>query len=222
MPRPRILVINPNADDSVTDGLRRSMRAFDAHADIECRTTSAGPFGIDSDEDVERAAALVETQIREARGFDAAVIACYSDPGLTACRARHALPVFGMQESALTLAARHRGGFGVLAMSESSIRRHLVYIEGLGFSERLAAELPLDMTVNDVANAPDAADKVQVVGQRLIDEYGADVLILGCAGMTALRERTESSLGVPVIDPAQAAVQLALEAFDLPSDTSDG
>ena len=39
-----------------------------------------------------------------------------------------------------------------------------------------------------------------------LDLDGADVLILGCASMGGFRPEIEGALGLPVIDPTQAAV----------------
>jgi Asp/Glu/hydantoin racemase len=38
----------------------------------------------------------------------------------------------------------------------------------------------------------------------------ADVVILGCAGMTSFRNDLEAHLGVPVIEPCQAATAMAI------------
>ena len=54
-----------------------------------------------------------------------------------------------------------------------------------------------------------AIERIVSVGRKLRDDDGADVLILGCAGMGQRREILEKELGVPVIDPSQAAVQRA-------------
>jgi Asp/Glu/hydantoin racemase len=47
-------------------------------------------------------------------------------------------------------------------------------------------------------------------GHALIEEDGADVVIMGCAGMARHRRALEHALGVPVIDPTQAAVAMAI------------
>ena len=39
--------------------------------------------------------------------------------------------------------------------------------------------------------------------------HGAGAVVLGCAGMAPMRAALEADLGVPVIDPAQAAVAMA-------------
>ena len=51
------------------------------------------------------------------------------------------------------------------------------------------------------------------VGWTLRDEDGADVLIMGCAGMARHRAPLEQELGVPVIDPTQAAASIAIRTL---------
>ncbi len=57
-----------------------------------------------------------------------------------------------------------------------------------------------------------AFQRMTEVGARLRDELRAEVLVLGCAGMARYRARLEETLGVPVIDPTQAAVAMAIAA----------
>jgi Asp/Glu/hydantoin racemase len=47
-------------------------------------------------------------------------------------------------------------------------------------------------------------------GRALRDRDGADVLILGCAGMAGRRAALEDALGLPVVEPCQAATAMAL------------
>ena len=76
----------------------------------------------------------------------------------------------------------------------------------------LAGELPLNISVDEAANDAGTLDKVVVAGRRLVEEYGAESLILGCAGMAAIKAAAETKLPVPVIEPVQAAVELAIKA----------
>lgn len=209
----RILVINPNSNESVTAGLSESLTGFAGQAAIECCTLHDGPFGIETDDDIARVIPLVVEKIETFPDFDAYVIACYSDPGLAECRRQFDKPVFGMQQSAVESAVAIGGRFGVLALSDESIARHLHYIRMLGHEGDLAGELPLDVTVDEAANDPATLDKVVVAGRRLVEDFGASSLILGCAGMAAIKSGAEIKLPVPVIEPAQAAVSLALNAL---------
>ena len=214
MGRPRILVINPNSNESVTEGLRRSLSEFAPDADIDCCTLPDGPFGIESDDDVEAVKPLIIDRVRRSPDHNAYVIACYSDPGLAECREEFEQPVFGMQRSAIETAVATGGRFGVLALSDESIARHLPYISQLGFDNDLAGELALGISVDEAANDPETLVRAVASGRRLIDELGANVLILGCAGMAELRGPAEAVLGIRVIEPARAAVRQALDRLE--------
>ena len=213
MQQKKILVINPNSNATVTVGLRESLAAFSMRADIHCCTLREGPFGIESDADIAHVIPLVIAKIAASPEFDAYVIACYSDPGLAECRELFDKPVFGMQQSAVETAVALGGKFGVLALSDESIARHLVYIRELGQAENLAADWPLNITVDEAANDAGTLSKVVAGGRRLVDEFDASSVILGCAGMAAIKEAAEKKLPVPVIEPAQAAVCLAIESL---------
>ena len=48
------------------------------------------------------------------------------------------------------------------------------------------------------------------VGKRLREEHGADVVVMGCAGMARYRAPLQREIGVPVVEPTQAAVAMAI------------
>ena len=48
------------------------------------------------------------------------------------------------------------------------------------------------------------------VGETLRDTDGADVLVLGCAGMADHRNALSEALSMPVVEPTQAAVAMAV------------
>ena len=209
----RILVINPNSNDDVTKGFSEVLDPLrlPGGPDIECVTLSEGPFGIETQEHVESVTLPLRRTVVERTDVDAFVIACYSDPGITVCREATDKPVFGIQESGI-LAALSRGErFGVIALGPQSIKRHLRYIRQLGLENRLAAERPLHMSVAAAEDA-DAYPRVLQVARELVEKDAADVLLLGCAGMTRHRLPLEQDLAVPVIDPVQMAVAQALTA----------
>ena len=55
--------------------------------------------------------------------------------------------------------------------------------------------------------------KIIDTGRQLIEDDGAETLILGCAGLALHRKAAQLELGVPVIDPVQAAVKMAAESL---------
>jgi Asp/Glu/hydantoin racemase len=211
----RILVINPNSNESVTRGIDRALQPLGAINDIDvfCITLADGPFRIETDEDVSAAVPLVVDEIRGNDAADAFVIACYTDPGLEESRAIALHPVFGIQESAVALSATYERRFGVLVMGRESIQRNIAYIRELGCQQFHAGERPLDVSVEGTVNDPHILQKIVETGRQLVEEDGAETLILGCAGMAEHRKAAQLELGVPIIDPVEAAVTMAIESL---------
>jgi Asp/Glu/hydantoin racemase len=145
---------------------------------------------------------------------DAIVIACFSDPGISAVRAATHAPVIGIAEAAYLTALGLGQRFGIVSMGPSSIDRHRRYLETLRIDGRLAGDRSIDMTVAELI-AQDAVIPVTRVASVLRDQDGAEAVILGCAGLGTYREALQAELGLPVIDPVQAGVALACMQADL-------
>lgn len=213
MARPRIRVINPNSNQAVTDGLADALRPlmFAEGPEILCSTLEEGPFGIESQLHAEQVKAPLRRLVESDNESAAFIIACYSDPGLHVCREGTARPVFGIAESGVLTALSRGDRFGVIAISSRSIRRHMRYLREMGLMDRLAGERPLDMSVAETAGGGALARMIGVA-RDLKEKDGADVIVMGCAGMARHRRPLEDAVGVPVIDPTQAAVAMALGA----------
>jgi allantoin racemase len=82
----------------------------------------------------------------------------------------------------------------------------------MGLMERLAGERPLEMSVAETASGENTLDRMVEVGRELRDRDGAEAIVMGCAGMASHRRPLEQALGLPVIDPTQAAVAMAIGA----------
>lgn len=216
MTEKRILIINPNSNSSVTAGIDDAVSGNrqPGKLAIDCVTLEDGPFGIESDDDVAAVVPLVVRRISADCGnYDAFVIACYSDPGVNESRTLCRKPILGIQESAAALSASFERQFGVLALGRESIQRHIAYIRNIGMQQFHAGERPLEMSVDEVANDPGALERIVMTGRELIDEDGAETVVLGCAGMAKHRRAAQEQLGVPVIDPVQAAVTMAQQSL---------
>ena len=208
-----VLVINPNSNEAVTEGLDRSLAGFRLAGGpaIECLTLAEGPFGIESQRDSDSVIDPLVRVVAGRRDAAAVVIACYSDPGLEACREAVAMPVFGIQESGILTALARGDRVGVVAVAAASIPRHRRYLRRMGVLDRVISERPLGMSVDETARGADTFARLEATGQGLIAD-GADVVVLGCAGMARHRAALEAALGVPVVDPTQAAVTMAMGA----------
>lgn len=211
----RILVINPNSSANVTASMDRGLDPVREVASmaIESVTLAEGPPGIETQEHIESVvlplAALIRREVA-----DAYVIACFSDPGIALAREISRRPVLGIAESSFQMALGLGYRFGIIAIRGMSIPRHKRYVRQLGLESRLAGDRAIDVGVTELEGAA-VIDRVVEVGRQLRDEDGADVLILGCAGMGHWRAAAEDALGMPVVDPTQAAVARAVGVLSL-------
>jgi len=215
--RPRIRVVNPNSNEAVTRGLDDALASlrFADGPEIVCSTLKEGPYGIETQADVESVTMPLRALVEADNASDAFVIACYSDPGLHVCREGTTRPVFGIAECGVLTALARAERFGVIAILQRSIARHMRYLRQMGLMERLAGERPLGLSVAETASGEGTLARLIEVGRALKDQDGAGAIIMGCAGMARHRVPLEDALGVPVIDPTQAAVTMALGAVQL-------
>ena len=208
----RILVINPNSNDAVTKGLEAALGplVFKGGPEIACVTLKEGPFGVETQADAESVTLPLRRLVEADKTSAAFIIACYSDPGLHVCREGTSRPVFGIAECGVLTALTRGNRFGVIAIKQRSIPRHIRYLRQMGLMDRLAGERPLEMSVAETATGDGTLTRMIEVGRALKDQDGADVIVMGCAGMARHRRPLEDALGIPVIDPTQAAVAMAL------------
>jgi allantoin racemase len=213
--RARIRVVNPNSNAAVTRGIDEALEflRFADGPEIVCSTLAEGPFGIETQADVDSVTMPLRRLVEADNASDAFVIACYSDPGLHLCREGTTRPVFGIAECGVLTALARAGRFGVIAIRQRSIGRHLRYLRQMGLLERFAGERPLEMSVAESAGSG-TLERLVEVGRELKAD-GSEAIILGCAGMARHRRPLEAALGIPVIDPTQAAVAMALGAVQL-------
>ena len=209
----RILVINPNSTEAVTRGIDQAVEPLRMPGGpaIDCVTLKEGPPGIETQQHVDSVVAPLLRLVREKDGeYEAFVIACYSDPGLHSVREATNKPVLGISECGILTALTLGHRFGVIAILQQSIPRHLRYVGALGVTERLAAELPVDIPVVELSNEKKTFGRMVEVGKALRERHGADVVVMGCAGMARYRKPLQDEIGIPVVEPTQAAVSMAV------------
>jgi allantoin racemase len=209
----RILVVNPNSNAKVTAGIDAAIAPMRTQGGplIECTTLAEGPPGIETQAHVESVVApLCRTVAARDNDCDAFVVACFSDPGLYAAREATKKPVLGIAEcgmlTALTLGER----FGIIAILPRSVPRHLRYVGARGLEARFAGDRPIGLTVAELSDDARTIARMIEVGRELRDRDGADVLVMGCAGMARYRDRLQEEIGIPVVEPTQAAVGMAV------------
>jgi len=213
-----IFVINPNSSTVVTDAIDRAVEPLRLAGGpaIKCLTLKEGPPGIETqrhvDGVVDPLCRLAATLEEDAAAF---VIACFSDPGLHSLREQSRRPVLGISECSMLTALTLGQRFGIIAILPTSVPRHLRCIGAMGIRDRFASDRPLQLGVAELADGKRSLARMIEVGKVLRDTDGADVIVLGCAGMANHREALSEALRMPVVEPTQAAVAMAIGRVQL-------
>jgi allantoin racemase len=218
----RLLVVNPNTSATMTTAIAQAASAAAAPGtQVLAVQPSFGPRSIECHFDEAIAAAGVAEQVRTAQGFDAAVIACFGDPGLDAAREATAAPVLGIAEAAFHVASMLATGFSVVTTMTRTcvIAEHLVL--RYGFERRCRGIHGTDIAVLDLDNlGDDSVRRIEAAARDALARDRSGAIVLGCAGMAGLCAALQQRLGVPVIDGVAAAVKLAESLVALGLQTS--
>jgi allantoin racemase len=209
----KILVVNPNSTEAVTRAIDEACEPLrmPGGPQIEVVTLKEGPPGIETQQHVDGVIPhLLRLLSERERQYAAFVIACYSDPGLHSLREATTKPVLGISECGILTALTLGQKFGVIAILDKSIPRHLRYMGALGVMDRLAGELAVGLPVVELSNEEKTFGRMVTVGKALRETHGANVIVMGCAGMARYRKPLQQAVGIPVVEPTQAAVAMAI------------
>jgi len=160
-------------------------------------------------------AVFSEAERAESQGFDAVTIDCTLDPGLKAARKAARIPVVGAGEAALCVSLLLGERFSVIMPVPESRAPMLAKLREMGLSGRLASIRSTSLHVLDLDDDDRTLEAVEQVARQAITDDGAEVVVLGCTAMGRIAGRLAERLGVPVVEPATAALKLA-EAFASP------
>jgi allantoin racemase len=137
-----------------------------------------------------------------AQGYDAIIIAAFCDPAIEAVKEISDIPVYGIEETTISAALILGNRFGILTEKRHKISVKHQHVRKLGLESRLASIRSLDMGVTEIALGPERVREKGIdLGRRMVEEDGAEVIIMGCASMAGYSADMEAALGVPVLDP---------------------
>lgn len=208
----RILIINPNTSRACTDGIAEAVAPFSAPGLPRVDVVSL-PDGVPAIVTWRDWHAVAEPICRaiERESADAYLIGCVSDPGLEAARTVTDQPVLGMFRCAVAAALTRAERVGVIGFTYRSEARQRRALQAMGVEARLAAWIPLDLPM-EVLTDPVAPRARIAEAARELAARGAEVIVLGCAGMARHVGVASEGGGVPVIEPCQAGAAAAMLA----------
>mgnify|MGYP000608034703 FL=1 len=144
-------------------------------------------------------------------GFDAVVLYCFSDPVIDACREALRIPVIGGAQASCLAALNVCRSFGVILADEARLPEKKMFLRTLGVSpERIGQIAAVNLNgISPWADRETTFKKLLACGQKMMRETHTEAIVLGCLSFLGLAEPLSRVLGIPVIDPAVAAVTTA-------------
>jgi len=214
----RILVVNPNTNVDMTKQVEKALNRIKRDdTSLDVTNPDFGPSGVASSYD-EIVAGVEVAKIVQARGkgYDAIVIACFSDPGITAAKELCDIPVVGIAEASIHMACLLGNKFTILTTATKRIPSKAYIVKCSGLESRLASVRAVGVSVEETTgDEGKTKEAVLIEARKAIEEDGAEVIILGCAGMAGYDKELEEELGVPVLDPSAVALKMAEAMVDL-------
>lgn len=209
----RITLINPNTSRAMTAKIAAAAREV-AGPDVEINAISplVGPDAIESHLDEAFAAVAVVELVEQDQlsgGSDAYVVACFGDPGLDAARELVDVPVVGIAEAAMHVAAISGRSFAVVTTLTRTLGRARDLVTRYGMTRACVSLAGSGIPVLELEDtSSESFEKISVLCAEAVAAE-ADVIVLGCAGMADLCRTLSDRVGVPVVDGVAASVGLA-------------
>lgn len=208
----RIFVINPNSSEHMTAHIREEiLRIKRQDTEVTVVANKGAPLAIQSATDEARAVPSLLDLVSQANAehYDAIILACFSDPGLQPAREISDILVLGIEETSLHVAAMLGHGFTIVTPLSSRIPAKERQVQAYGLGSALASVRSLDLSVTETDASPEVAkSRILDVARQARDRDRAEILVLGCAGMTGYAADIERSLGIPVLDPTSVTFKV--------------
>lgn len=204
----KIMIINPNSSEEMTrdiDAAAQSYAKTDQDLDVITVQVDTAPPFIDTYEDKMKTAPGMTEIVRKYQDeVDAFVVACHCDPNLDLLKEISTKPVVGIGEASMKLATMLGHKFSVVSTGSASIPNkealiHSYYLDGYCASVRAPGDEHVEC---------DAEDLFIQTSKKAMED-GAEVIVLGCAGLCGLVKSMENKLGVPVLDGVVCALIVA-------------
>lgn len=217
----RIVVTNCNTTPSMTEEIVRGARGVASPGTTITGLTPAwGPESVEGWLDSYlSAAAVLDTLRGHEEPYDAVVMAGFGEHGREGARELLDVPVVDITEAAAHLACLLGRRYGVVTTLDRSRGQIEDSLHTAGLAAHCAAVEGTGLGVLDLGDEQRTTEAFLAAAERAV-AAGAEVLVLGCAGMTGLRTALTRRLAMPVVDGVAAAVRLAESLVALELNTS--
>lgn len=219
----RILVVNVNTTQSITDAIAAQARSVAAPGtEIVGLTPFFGADSVEGNfESYLAAIAVMDRVLSYDQPYDAVIQAGYGEHGREGLQELLDVPVVDITEAAASLAMLLGHAYSVVTTLDRTVPLIEDRLKLAGLFERCASVRASGLAVLELEEDPQrAVDAIVSQAEMAVRDDKAEVICLGCGGMAGLDEQIRQRTGVPVVDGVTAAVMLAESLVRLGLSTS--
>jgi allantoin racemase len=219
----RILIVNVNTTESMTDGIGAQARKVAAEGtEIVALTPRFGAESVEGNfESYLAAVAVMDRVLAYDRPYDAVIQAGYGEHGREGLQELLDVPVVDITEAAASTAMFLGHKYSVVTTLDRAVPLIEDRLKLAGLSEKCASVRASGMAVLELESDPARAVRAIVdQASAAVTEDRAEVICLGCGGMAELESAVRERTGVPVVDGVAAAVTIAESLVRLGLSTS--
>ena len=208
----RILIVNVNTTTSMTDTIAaQATAAASPGTEIVALTPRFGAESVEGNfESYLAAVAVMDRVLSYTEPFDAVIQAGYGEHGREGLQELLEVPVVDITEAAASTAMFLGHKYSVVTTLDRAVPLIEDRLKLAGLDARCASVRASGMAVLELEEEPErAVASIVAQAERAVAEDHAEVIVLGCGGMSGLDDKIRSATGVPVVDGVAAAVVTA-------------
>jgi allantoin racemase len=207
----KILVVNVNTTESMTDGIVDAARAVAGPGtEIAGLTPSFGADSVEGNYESYMAAVGVMDAVMSYRApFDAVVQAGFGEHGKEGLMELVDVPVVDITEAAAHMAMLLGSRFSVVTTLDRTVPLIEERLLSFGLDRHCASVRSTGLGVLELEDGNAAKRAIGREAGLAIKRDRAEVIVLGCGGMAGLDRELAGSLDVPVVEGVAAATKLA-------------
>lgn len=201
----KIVVINPNSSLEMTKDIKYASEYYAKDRfEVIVLSTPEAPEFIDTFQDKALAIPGMIKLLKEwEQEADAFVIACACDPNLYLMRELTYKPVIGIGQASMYIASMLGNSFSILQTDMYSVPNKFNLVREYKMERYLAS---IKVAIGDTENRFD--NYLNAAKQAMVED-GAEVIILGCAGLCDMTEELSKVLAIPVLDGVACGLSMA-------------
>lgn len=210
----KILVANPNSSEIVTGIIMESAkRSINEGTELIPLTNPKGTKNIDCGfadyQSVWSFIRAILEKVEEVKA-DAVVLAGFGNVGVFALKEALSIPVVSISEGTQLIASLLGHKYTVLTMLKQFIPYQEDLVRLYGLENKCASVRGINVNVEKcVTDREETLNQLKEEILKIVEEDGAEVVLLGCAGLCAYDKQLEELVGIPVLDPVNVGTKLA-------------